>query len=122
MGTVDLMERRYNILGYLKDSHPIEVAEYSVANKIVEQPAFAWWAKQALQKRDRHIKKAKSCYWKRMHKFGVELPKSVAEAYAIDCRNASNMLSQRKCLTYVQSLILLMMMSSQHSGSLLVSI
>jgi hypothetical protein len=26
----------------VKDSHPIEVAEYAVANKIVEQPAIAW--------------------------------------------------------------------------------
>jgi hypothetical protein len=58
------------------------VAEYAIANKIVEQPAFAWRAKQTLKKRDRHIKKAKSRYWKRTHKFGVELPKSVAEAYA----------------------------------------
>jgi hypothetical protein len=44
-------------LSDVKDSHPIEVAEYAVANKIVEQPAFAWWAKQALKKRDRHINK-----------------------------------------------------------------
>ena len=29
----------------LKILHPIEVAEYSVANKIVEKPAFAWWTK-----------------------------------------------------------------------------
>jgi hypothetical protein len=69
----------------------IEVAEYAVANKIVEQPAFAWWAKQALKKRACHIKKAKSRYWKRTHKFGVELPKSVAEAYAIDCCNGSKL-------------------------------
>jgi hypothetical protein len=27
-------------LSDVKDSHPIEVAEYAVANKIVEQPAF----------------------------------------------------------------------------------
>jgi hypothetical protein len=78
-------------LSDVKDSHPIEVAEYAVANKIVEQPAFAWWAKQVLKKRDRHIKKAKSRYWKRTHKFGVELPKSVAEAYAIDRRNGSKL-------------------------------
>jgi hypothetical protein len=48
-------------LADLKDSRPPEVAEYAVANKIVEQPAFVWWAKQALKKRDRHIQKAKSC-------------------------------------------------------------
>jgi hypothetical protein len=78
-------------LSDVKDSHPLEVAEYAVANKIVEQPAFAWWAKQALKKHSRHIMKAKSRYWKQTHKFGVELPKSVAEAYAIDCRNGSKL-------------------------------
>ena len=26
----------------LKESNPIEVAEYAVANKIVEEPAFKW--------------------------------------------------------------------------------
>jgi hypothetical protein len=75
----------------VKDSHLIEVAKYAVANKIVEQPAFAWWAKQALKKRNRHIEKAKSCYWKRTHKFGVELPKTVAEAHAIDCHKGSKL-------------------------------
>jgi hypothetical protein len=67
------------------------VAEYAVTNKIVEQPAFAWWAKQALKKRDRHIQKAKSQYWKCTHKFGVEMPKSTVEAYTIDCRNCSKL-------------------------------
>jgi hypothetical protein len=28
----------------LKESNPIETAEYAVANKISEEPAFAWWA------------------------------------------------------------------------------
>jgi hypothetical protein len=72
----------------MKDSCPLEVAEYAVTNKF-EQPAFVWWAKQALRKHDRHIKKAKSGYWKRMHKFGVEMPKSTVKAYAIDCCNSS---------------------------------
>jgi hypothetical protein len=96
-------------LANLKDSHPIEVVE-ALANKIVEQPAFAWWAKQALKERDRHVKKAKSCYWKQTHKFGVELPKSVAEAYAINHRNGSkhgHTLSPRRCLTCVQPLSLI---------------
>jgi hypothetical protein len=31
----------------LKDSHPKDVAKNAAANYIVEQPAFAWWAKQS---------------------------------------------------------------------------
>jgi hypothetical protein len=33
----------------LKASNPIELAEYAVANKIVEEPAFAWWVKHVLK-------------------------------------------------------------------------
>jgi Reverse transcriptase (RNA-dependent DNA polymerase) len=46
-----------------------------------------------LKKRNRHIKKAKSRYWKQTHKFGVEQPKSVTKAYAIDCRSGSKLWS-----------------------------
>ena len=28
----------------LKESNPIEVAEYAVANKIADEPVFTWWA------------------------------------------------------------------------------
>jgi hypothetical protein len=37
-----------------------------------------------LRKRGRIIQKVKSQYWKRTHKYGVELPKSVKQALAID--------------------------------------
>ncbi len=61
----------------LKESNPIEVAEYAVANKIAEEPAFAWWVRDVLRKRNRIIMKAKTRYWAKTHKFGIELPKSV---------------------------------------------
>ena len=68
----------------LKESNPVQVAEYAVANKLVSEPAFAWWVRTVLRKRDRILSKVKSKYWRRTHKFGVKLPHSVAEAYAID--------------------------------------
>jgi len=49
----------------LKESNPVKVAEYAAANKLVEEPAFAWWAKDVLYKRDRIIKKVKLRYWSR---------------------------------------------------------
>ena len=68
----------------MKEAFPLETAEYAVANKVVEQPAFAWWAKNALRTRDRVIAKVKTKYWKRTHKFGVQLPHSVEAArYAL---------------------------------------
>jgi hypothetical protein len=54
----------------LKESYPVETAEYAVANKIVEEPAFAWWARKVLRKRDLIIMKVKSRYWKRNHMLG----------------------------------------------------
>jgi hypothetical protein len=68
----------------MKDSFPVEVAEYAMVNKIIEEPAFAWWAKHVLRKRDRIIKKVKSRYWDRTHKYGILLPKSIEEALRID--------------------------------------
>ena len=47
----------------LKESNPVEVAEYAVANRIVEEPAFAWWVPHTLRKRNRIISKVKSQYW-----------------------------------------------------------
>ena len=68
----------------LKESNPIEVAEYAVANRIADEPAFAWWVPQVLRRRNRIISKVKSRYWKTTHKFGIRLPKTVEEALQID--------------------------------------
>lgn len=74
----------------LKESNPILVAEYAVNNKIVFEPAFAWWVPHVLRRRDRIIKKVQKRYWKRTHKFGIELPKTVEEALEIDRRTGTD--------------------------------
>jgi hypothetical protein len=68
----------------IKVSNPIEVAEYAVANRLVEEPAFKWWVPHVLRKRNRIISKAKTKYWRTTHKFGIRLPHSVEEALQID--------------------------------------
>jgi hypothetical protein len=35
-------------LANLKESNPVQVAEYAVANKLAEEPAFIWWIKDVL--------------------------------------------------------------------------
>jgi hypothetical protein len=73
-----------------KESNPVEVAEYAVANKIAKGPAFAWWVQNVLRCRDCVIKKVKSAkYWLRSHKYGVELTKTVPVALAIDRRTGT---------------------------------
>ena len=74
----------------IKESHPIEVAEYAVNNKIMEEPAFNWWVKAVLKKRDRIIMKVKSAYHRRTHKYGVRVPKTVQEAYKLDEENGDH--------------------------------
>jgi hypothetical protein len=55
----------------LKESNPVELAEYAVANRLQEEPAFKWWGSSALRKRNRIIGKIKSRYWSTSHKFGL---------------------------------------------------
>eukprot|EP00804_Cyclotella_cryptica_P009986 CCRYP_015410-RA/>CCRYP_015410-RA protein AED:0.07 eAED:-0.02 QI:0/0/0/0.66/0.5/0.66/3/0/553 len=74
-------------LSDLKDSHPLQVAEFAFAAQIVDEPAFNWWVKRVLKKRDRIfslVKRRSARYHKRTHKYGIELPKTVDKAYAID--------------------------------------
>ena len=68
----------------IKDNNPVELAEYAVANKLEDEPAFRWWVQDVLRRRSRIIGKMKSKYWRTTHKFGVRLPKDAAEALRID--------------------------------------
>ena len=68
----------------IKESNPIEVAEYAVANRIAEEPAFKWWVPYTIRRRNRIVKKVKSRYWRTTHQYGIKLPHSVAEALEID--------------------------------------
>jgi hypothetical protein len=65
----------------MKEAFPVQTAEYAVANKVAKQTRP--------ETRDRMIKKVKSRYWKRSHKYGVELPKSVKEALAVDTKSGT---------------------------------
>ena len=71
----------------LKDSYPVDLMEYAVRNNIQEEPAFAWWVPFVVKKRDSIISKAKTKYWERTHKFGIEIPKNVKDAIRIDQEN-----------------------------------
>jgi hypothetical protein len=35
----------------IKASNPVELAEYVVANKLQDEPAFAWWAPHVIRKK-----------------------------------------------------------------------
>jgi hypothetical protein len=44
----------------LKESNPLELAEYAKASKLVSEPAFAWWVQTVLRRRDQIINKVAS--------------------------------------------------------------
>jgi hypothetical protein len=71
-------------LADLKESFPVEVAEYAKAAGIIDEPAYAWWCYKVLRKKDRLVAGAKTKYWLKTHKYGVRLPKSIKEALDID--------------------------------------
>ena len=66
--------------------------EFAVAHGIDHEPAFKWWVKHVLKERERiiaNIRKQQTRYLKRSQKFGIELPKTVEEAYALDAKNGN---------------------------------
>ena len=74
----------------LKESNHMQVAEYVVATKLVSEPAFAWWVPFTLKKCNRIIMKVNAHYLKKSHKFGIQIPKSVPNAMALDKANGND--------------------------------
>ena len=68
----------------VKDSNPIELMEYAIAQQIDTEPAFNWWIPSARRQRRQIIQKVQKKYWKVTHKYGVKLPHSTEEALEID--------------------------------------
>ena len=77
-------------LSTMKTSNPIEVAEFAIANSIDKEPAFCFWIPYTLRKRDRIIAGVNARVQRVTHKYGVELPRSIKEALALDVRNGNN--------------------------------
>ena len=68
----------------LKQSNPVELDEYVMANDISDEPTFNLWVKETLRHIDSIISKVKSKYWRTSHKFGIQVPKTLKETYEID--------------------------------------
>jgi hypothetical protein len=81
-------------LANLKESHPLETAEYAVIQAIDHEPAFNWWVPHVWKKADQIIslvRKRTTRYLKTTHKFGIEVPKTVEKALVLDCKNGSTL-------------------------------
>jgi hypothetical protein len=71
----------------MKESHPIETAEFAKARSIADESAFAWWVPYTLRKRDIILSKINARIRKTTHKYGIEIPTSVDNAMEIDRSN-----------------------------------
>jgi hypothetical protein len=68
----------------------VEVSEYAVTPRIDHEPAFNWWVNAVLKKQERIIALVKgrhAKFLKKTFKFGIEVPNTVREAYALDGKN-----------------------------------
>jgi hypothetical protein len=74
-------------LADLKESNPVEVAEYAAAKSLLDTPVFVWWAPHVLKKRSRISAAVTKHYHKRTHKFGIEVPKSWDDCVRLDKEN-----------------------------------
>ena len=75
----------------IKNSYPVELAEYAITAGIDNLPAFSWWIPYTLTERSRILSKLKSKYWLRIHKYGCEIPKTIADAKRIDAANKNTL-------------------------------
>lgn len=78
-------------LADMKESYPVQVAEYALSCGLDSEPAFAWWVHHYLRKRDRIVAAVNKRYHKRTHKYGIEIPKTVRRAMEIDRENGNTL-------------------------------
>ena len=77
-------------LKQLKESNPVEIAEYAVANGIDDECAFQWWVPFTLRKRDMIIAAVNNRVRHTLYKYGHKIPKTVKEAFALDKENGND--------------------------------
>ncbi|EJK62678.1 hypothetical protein THAOC_16700 [Thalassiosira oceanica] len=78
-------------LSDLKESYPVQVADYAKANDIAEEPAFTWWVPYVLRKREFICSSVKARMKHKNIKYGVRVPANLAEAYELDRQNGNNL-------------------------------
>ena len=76
-------------LKVLKESYPVDVAEYVTARGIEQEPAFAWWTPYTLRKHDVIVSAFSSRVRKASHKYGIEIPTSIKPARKINEKNGN---------------------------------
>ena len=74
-------------LKYVKESNPIDVAEYSKSQGIDDESAFKWWVPYTLRKQDNIIVHLMARFQLATHKYGIEVLRSIEHAKQLDKKN-----------------------------------
>ena len=77
-------------LRILKETNPIEVAEYALANGISTEPAFSYWVPFTMRKRDMIISAVTHRVRSTSRKFGVKIPRSMDDVHKFDAENGND--------------------------------
>ena len=78
-------------LKLLKESNPVETAEYAVSRKLDREPAFVWQVPNTLCKRDRIIVMIDSRVQKSTDKYGLEVPSSAEDTIQMGKKNVKKL-------------------------------
>ena len=78
-------------LADMKESHPVEVAEYSRDRGIDKEHVFEWWVPHTLKTRQVMLSALTKRIRKTTHKYGIEIPTSVEHAFELDRKNGNNL-------------------------------
>ena len=69
----------------------MELSYYSVSNEVSEETDFACLVLCVIKKRSMVILKVKSRYHKHTHKYGVDMPRSLAHNHKMDWYNGNTL-------------------------------
>lgn len=69
----------------------MNLSEFSVQNKIVDEPTFAWWFFIPSRRMAGSFQKSSQSIGDRTHKYRIKIPKSVEEAIEIDNKNGNHL-------------------------------
>jgi hypothetical protein len=75
----------------LKESHPVETAEFAKARGIADKPAFVWWVPYTMRKRAIILSKIKARIRKTTHKYGIEVPVGIKHVMKTDTENENSL-------------------------------
>ena len=78
-------------LKLLKESYPVDVADFAVSRGIQDELTFKRWVLYTLRCQDRIIASVNSRVTKVTHKYGVEIPRTVKEVKLLDDKNGNTL-------------------------------